>query len=282
MKNANHALASLPLALVDWRLPVYGADAVRLCAEYKIHALQLDFGGPGRAPNLNGYGRQDAILEACDLHNVRIIAIAGNQLNDIGLGSQFNRRDRQMVENLIVSILDVAHYLAAPLVFFPSFHKGLIRDEASLARTADVLRWTCKEASDRNIIVGNENDLSINLAKKLFAEVNAENFRFIFDCYNLIKAGYSPIELLSKMSNCFARQVHIKDGSHNKDGYTALGQGDGQLPIMLHTLMQENWVEYYVLENDYRYCDLTRLSEDLNWISGYFSPQRYKSKQATH
>jgi 2-epi-5-epi-valiolone 7-phosphate 2-epimerase len=265
----------MKLALADWRLPVYGSEAVSFCADYCIDALQIDFGGPGRSPSLNDYKRQEAILDVCVQHNVHIIAVAGNQLNDIGLGTRFDRRDTHKVQNLIVSILDVAHRLSAPLVFFPSFHQGIIRDQATLIRTAKMLRWACKEAHDRQLCLGNENDLSALWAKQLAIEVDAPNFRLIFDCYNPVKSGHRATELLKDLEGYFFPQVHIKDGFAGKDDYIALGSGDGDLAATLMVLFQANWVEHYVLENDYRHCKLQQLDDDLLWITHYLMEVRH-------
>ncbi len=261
------------LALADWRLPVSGSEAVRFCAEHHIKALQMDFGGPGRSPSLNDLKRQEATLEACAKYGIHIIALAGNQLNDIGLGSKLNRYEVQKLKKLIISILDTAYYFSVPLVFFPSFHKGIIRDEATLMRTAKMLRWVCQEAKDRRLCLGNENDLSIVWAKRLAAEINADNFCFIFDSYNPIKAEISVSKLLNEMGDYFAPQVHIKDGFYGEVGHTMLGSGDGELTATLAILNQAGWVKNYVLENDYRDGNLARLKSDLTWITHYFITQ---------
>jgi len=251
----------MSLALVDWRLPVCGVDAVRFCRTHQVDAVQLDFGGPGRAPCLDTREKQDAILEACAQYNIKITALAANRFNEIGLGSKRDRSDRRAVQHLIISILDVAKNFNVPLVFFPSFYQGLIRDQEILRETAQLLRWICQEAQDRDLSIGNENDLPVASAKQLIAEVNADNFYLIFDSYNLHKAGHSTIDFLIQMEGYFATQVHIKE-----DGKIKLGRGDGEITMILNQLNKYDWVEWYVLENDYRDNDITRLQTDLFWL----------------
>ncbi len=270
MSNTQTILTPASFALTDWRLPTSGVEAIRLCAENQINAIQIDFGGPGRSPCLDNSKRQELILEACDRYGVQITALAGNQLNDIGLGTEINRHDRKIVEDLIISILDVASRFSVPLVFLPSFRQGHITDQASLKRTANILRWACQEAQQRNIVLANENDLSGILARQLMAEVNMENFCLIFDCFNLVKAGHSAIEILTQMDGCFATQVHIKDGLIGKEGYMPLGQGDGQLKTILSALMKTTWAKLYVLESDYRDYKSLLLQNDLQWINQFF------------
>jgi L-ribulose-5-phosphate 3-epimerase len=254
------------LALVDWRLPVCGADAVRVCAEHRVDALQLDFGGPGRAPCLDDVRRQDAIMAACDEYGVNITALAGNQLNEAGLGLPHDSAGRLALQKIMISMLDLAKRFSASLVFFPSFYRGLIRDQETLGRTARMLAWACREARDRGLIIGNENDLSIAWARQLAAEVNAENFRLIFDSYNPVKAGHKTIEMLEQMSGCFASQVHIKDGIGSQDGKIRLGSGEGNIRAILARLVKTDWVERYVIENDYRDGELQRLADDITWL----------------
>ena len=270
------------IALVDWRLPVYGAEAVRFCAEHHVSALQVDFGGPGHSPSLDKRTRQDAILEACAEHKVHIISLAGNQLNDIGLGLRFDRYTSRKLQNLIESILDTANYLSVPLVFFPSFHRGAIRDIETLVRAAKMLRWACQEAKDRQLELGSENDLSVAWSVRLIEEVCATNFRFIFDCYNPIKAGHSAAKLLTKLEGCFASQVHIKDGFAGEDGKVALGSGDGNVKNILTALVQTDWAKDYILENDYRCSHPQALHHDIQWISHYLTWQRTQSKSSIH
>ncbi|GLW93243.1 hypothetical protein Aglo03_40590 [Actinokineospora globicatena] len=50
-------MTTTQIGLVDWRLPVSGPDAVVLAAELGVDGLQVDLGGPGRAPELDGVDR---------------------------------------------------------------------------------------------------------------------------------------------------------------------------------------------------------------------------------
>jgi len=111
--------------------------------------------------------------------------------------------------------------------------------------------------------------------------VNADNFCFIFDSYNPIKAGHSMIELLNKMKGYFASQVHIKDGVRGIDGLVNLNDGDGQLSRTLSELIQQNWINYTVLENDYRDGNQQRLESDIHWLSNFLNCSNttwYRSK----
>src|SRR3990167_5445016 len=174
------------LALVDWRLPVCGSDAIQFCAENGIGALQIDFGGPGRAPTLDNPEKQEAILNARSLYNITLLALSANQFNDIGFKFRLDQTGSKRIQKLIISILNVAYLFSVPLVFFPNFHAGIIRDRATLMLTASYFRWACREAQDRQLLLASENDLSVSWAKQLIDLVGSKNFRLIFDSYNYI------------------------------------------------------------------------------------------------
>jgi L-ribulose-5-phosphate 3-epimerase len=277
MKTITHKHHTAKLALADWRLPVHGVNAIHFCARQHINALQIDYGGNGRVPCLSDPGRQKDIISACMQCNVKVIALAGNQLNDIGLNIYLDRSDAKKVQNLIISILDTACCISAPLVFFPSFRQGKIQDYPALIRTAKILRWACREAQDRGLFLGNENDLKAKDAKILIEEVGSSNFRLIFDCYNPIKSGHSALELFESLHNCFASQIHVKDGLRKQDGNISLGNGDGQLATLLSALSEKNDIDYYVLENDYR-NNLPLLGQDIIWMASFIDKQQANMK----
>lgn len=257
----------VPLALADWRLPFRGAEAVRFAAWCGIDAVQLNFGGPGQGPGLDDFRRQDDIAEACAAHGVSVIAVAGNLLNDIGLSAPMDSPTGAAARKAITGTLDAAYRLGAPLAFFPSFRKGLIRGDDALDRTAEMLRWACAEAAKRSIAVANENDLGAGPARRLIEQVGHPRFRLVLDSYNPVRAGHRAVDLVAALGKHFAPQVHVKDGIAGQDGSVPLGDGDGDLRQTLAVLSSRDIAERYVLENDYRHGDPRRLVRDLDWLA---------------
>lgn len=267
------------LALVDWRLPVCGSDAIHFCAANGISALQIDFGGPGRAPTLDNQEKQEAILNACSLYNITLLALSANQFNDIGFKFKFSQAGSKQIQKLIISILNVAYLFSVPLVFFPSFHVGIIRDRATLMLTARYFRWACREAQDRKLLLANENDLPVSWARQLIDLVDSKNFRLIFDSYNYIKTGCSANQVLLELDGYFAPQVHIKEGLNLESGKVSFGHGDGNVFSIINTLQKKNWVKWYVLENDYRSCGLRMLHNDIKWIKNCLKISSHKKRE---
>ncbi len=256
------------LALADWRLPVHGHEAVSLCKTHQISYLQIDFGGPGRTPVLDSI-RQQQIYESSLEYSVQIIAIAGNIMNDIGLGLMASKEDEKKLKKLILSILDAAEKLSAPLVFFPSFRRSAIMNMEILKKTAEILRWTCQQAQARQLLIGNENDLDSSLSLNLVQEVSASNFRLIFDSFNPLVAKNSTFQLLKDLNIYFSSQAHLKDGLITQNVCTHFGDGEAEIEKILEALFGYSHIEYLILENDYRISSSLNLKKDIDWIKQF-------------
>ncbi|WLI10860.1 MULTISPECIES: sugar phosphate isomerase/epimerase [Pseudomonas] len=258
---------SMPrIALADWRLPFNGSQALGFTAWCGLHDIQIDFGGPGRAPSLDSVSRLRAIRDASIAHDVNVLAVACNQMNDLGLHSAVHSPVGEKVRSLVMQTLDAAAFLGASMVFFPSFRKSAIGDRQTLEATARLLQWACEQGEQRALLVANENDLDVQASRRLVEHVNQRNFRLILDTYNPVKVGVRPSTLILELPSVFASQVHVKDGRSGLDASVPLGFGDGSVAETLDTLRDIQSFDTYVLENDYRCGDPAHLQHDLGWL----------------
>ncbi|WP_158104592.1 sugar phosphate isomerase/epimerase family protein [Amycolatopsis kentuckyensis] len=257
------------LGLAEWRLPAAGAEAVHRTAAAGAGGLQLDFGGPGRGEWLDAPGRVRAVRDAAVTSGVRLLAVAGNHLNDVGLTTA---PARPIVERL----LDAAHALEVPLVFLPSFRRSAIDGPAAFERTARVLAWAAAEAEARGLRLASENVLAPHRATELAERVGSPAFRLLLDTFNPVKAGLRPEALVAGAGPLLADQVHLKDGPPDVGATPALGDGTGRVHSTLDALREHAVpVRALVLENDYRDGDPGRLATDLAWArrrARWFSP----------
>ncbi|MXQ68298.1 TIM barrel protein [Actinomadura rayongensis] len=245
------------VGLAEWRLPASGAASVRAAAEAGADGVQLDLGGPGRGPWLDAPGRTDAVRAAADATGVRLLAVAGNHLNDVGLTSAAARP-------VLVRLLDTAVALGVPLAFVPSFRRSAIDGPDAFAATAATLRWAAAEAEARGLLLGSENVLPCGKARELARRVASPAFRLVLDCYNPVKAGLRPDCLAACCGDLLADQVHLKDGPPDTGASPPLGTGTAGLDATLGALRRVP-VRALVLENDYRDGDRARLAADLAW-----------------
>lgn len=250
---------SCQVALAEWRLPVSGVEALRLARTVGADGLQLDLGGPGRGEWLDGPGRIDAVRAEAESTGVRLLAVAGNHLNDVGLMSP---AARPVVERL----LDTARALAVPMAFVPSFRRSAIDGPTALKRTAEVLGWAAAEAEARGLVLASENVLTGEQARALVRQVASPAFRVVLDTFNPVAAGLACEVLVAELSDVLADQVHLKDGPPAVGATPPLGTGTGRLDDTLRALREHGVpVRAAVLENDYRDGDRARLLADLRW-----------------
>ncbi|WP_426235942.1 sugar phosphate isomerase/epimerase family protein [Pseudomonas sp. TWP3-2] len=267
MMFADQPNAAAPrIALADWRLPFTGSQALAFTAWCGLREIQLDFGGPGRAPTLDNPSMLRAIRDAGVRHAVSVRALACNRMNDLGLHHPAHSTTGEEVRTLVCKTLDAAAYLNAPMVFFPSFRQSLIRDRETLDASARLLEWACTQGAQRGLLVASENDLDVASARQLVTQVERSNFRLILDSWNPLKAGVQPLALIEQLHPFLANQVHLKDGRHDLEASVPLGLGDGAVADTVAALQRLHTVDTYVLENDYRGGDPAHLQHDLGWL----------------
>ncbi|MBE3014678.1 sugar phosphate isomerase/epimerase [Microbispora sp. NEAU-D428] len=248
------------VGLAEWRLPASGAEAVRLAAAAGADGVQLDLGGPGRGEWADAPGRVDALRAEAEARDVRLLALAGNHFNDLGLIAEPG-----VVRPALERLLDAAVALGVPLVFVPSFRRSAIDGPDAFARTAEVLRWAADQAEGRGLVLANENVLPAERARALAEEVGSPAFRLVLDTFNPVKAGLRADALVAPLAGLLADQVHLKDGPPDAGATPLLGSGDGGLDDTVDALREHLAVHAFVLENDYRDGDRARLAVDLAW-----------------
>jgi sugar phosphate isomerase/epimerase len=249
------------IGLTEWRLPAAGIEAVRLAASLGADGVQLDLGGPGRGEWIDAPGRIEALRAEARHRGVRLLALAGNHFNDIGLTSEL-----RIVQPLLERLLDAAVALEVPFVFVPSFRRSAIDGPASFTRTTQALRWAAAEAQNRGLVLANENVLTGEQARALADAVSSPAFRLVLDTFNPVAAGLRADSLVATLADLLADQIHLKDGPPEQGASPLLGTGDGRLEQTVDALREHRVpVRALVLENDYRDGDTARLAADLAW-----------------
>ncbi|WP_053732551.1 sugar phosphate isomerase/epimerase [Nocardia sp. NRRL S-836] len=244
------------IGLVDWRLPVTGPDAVSLAARLGVDGIQLDLGGPCRAPALDAPERLRSVRKAFSRTGIAPLAVSVNTLNDIGITVADAAAE---VRQVITRALHAAVELGAGLVFLPSFRRSAITGPRQLARTAEVLRWACAEAERRGLLLASENVLQPSELRLLIEQVGSSAFRIVLDTGNPAKAGLDPVEVIRAAGDTLADQVHLK----NPDDRLPLSVN---APAVLGAIRELEHTDVFVLENDHRDGDLRRLGADLEWV----------------
>ncbi|WP_344056781.1 TIM barrel protein [Sphaerisporangium rubeum] len=254
------------VGLAEWRLPSSGAGALRLAAQAGADGMQVEFGGPGRGEWADAPGRVAVLREAASAANVRLLAVAGNVLNDVGLPAPPGGPAETRVRRLLTRLLDTARDLGVPLAFVPSFRRSAIDGPIAFTRTARALAWAAREAHARGLVLASENVLPEAAACRLVATVASPAFRLVLDTFNPVGAGLDPAGLTAGLAPALADQVHVKDGPPATGDTPPLGRGQGRLDATLAVLGRHRVpVRALVLENDYRGGREHLIAADLAW-----------------
>lgn len=254
------------IGLAEWRLPRSGPDALRFAARAGADGVQLEFGGGSRGEWADAPGRVSRLRETAAAGGVRLLAVAGNVLNDLGLPAPPRGPEEARVRRVLVRLLDAAVGLEVPLAVVPSFRRSAIDGPVTFARTARMLAWAAREAETRGVLLANENVLPGPQARALVEAVASPGFRLALDTFNPVEAGLDPVRLVSEVATSFAGQVHLKDGPPSVGDAPALGAGSGNLEATLAAVGRHMTdIEALVLESDYRAGPPDRLAADLAW-----------------
>ena len=252
------------VGLAAWRLPVSGTSAIEFAAQAGVAGIQLDLGGPGRGEWIDRPGHIAALRRCASDHGIRLLALAGNHLNDVGLAAAASSMAGNRVRALLHRQLDAAYRLGVPLAIVPSFRRSAINGMDALQRTIEVLAWASDQAAECGLQLANENALPARLARRLVRAVGSPVFRLVLDTYNPVAAGLDPAGLVVELSSWFADQLHLKDGLPAAGNTALLGDGNGELAATLAAVGRCRFrTRYLVLENDYRDGDLARVAADI-------------------
>ncbi|BCH57139.1 hypothetical protein RvVAR031_pl04700 (plasmid) [Agrobacterium vitis] len=249
-----------------------------LAAQLGVDGIQLDLGGPRRAPWLDEPKRLHELQLTLAGSGLVPLAISANVLNDLGLTAKEGTSLANDVRNVIIRALNVAAELGVDLVFLPSFRRSAITDPPTLTRTAEILRWACDEASQRKILLATENVLAPKQLRTLMALVDSSNFRVVLDTGNISNLGADPVAILRTAGAALARQVHIKN-TNDQQPLRA------PAPAVLNTLAELRQssvpINAMILENDYRNGELNRITADIGWLRDQLAAQSNNSMAAS-
>jgi len=277
---------SAPLVgLTSWRLPGTWRAAIARCASWGADGVQLEFGGLGRGPWLDDPGTLAALRAQARDRSVRLLAVAANCLNDIGLAAPRGTAQARAVDAVLCRALDTAADLSVPLVLVPSFRRSAIVDGDAFDRTVDALARAAAGAAERGLVLAHESVLPPRRARALLDRVGSPALRLALDTLNPVEAGQDPVEFVDALGDRLADQIHLKDGPPGSGESPLLGAGGAAVGATLDAVRRTGVaVRALVLENDYRDGRRDRPAADLAWArrqAAVFPPARPAGRPLT-
>lgn len=121
-----------------------------------------------------------------------------------------------------------------------SFYMDRDRQEEYREEVVSRLKKMAAYAHDNNIMLLHENEGGIygekaENCRKLFEQVNMDNFRAVFDPANFVVAQEEPFDVSFPLLSEYTEYIHVKDASWDKTIHPA-GEGDGRIRDILAQL----------------------------------------------
>lgn len=237
-----------------------------------LTAVQVPIGTPEDVARLDRSSWRDGIRQRCGESGVRISCLALNIVEHIAIcGKRSNAMTRRQFRAIFSAALEFASEASIPLIYVPSFGVSEMITHDCLLETAELLARSAESASQLRIEVASENALGPAATSRLIDLVALDNFKILFDVFNPLRWGHSPMDIVAANFDSFASQIHVKDGRLPGYGNVALGSGQGEIVRIVRELRWRGFDGMFVFENDYRKgtgCDLRTDVQTMRMIWG--------------
>lgn len=262
--------SGIALGVTAWSLDGRGSEAVHEAATLGFDTIHIDSGDLDGDLRLDDDAVRDRYVQACRARGVSVGAIAGGDLNDLGLTSPAGSRNAERCWDSIRVAVDAAVDLEVPVVFLPSFRAGEIRDDAGLRRTAEVLAAACDYAGARPVMIATENTLSVDGNLRLLRAAARPDLRILLDTQNPALWGHPVASMVDALWSQLAPQVHVKDGVDGEMGNAVLGEGASDFAATADALRRHGFTGALVSENDYHGARSVNAKRDIAVLTAVF------------
>ncbi|HEX2469494.1 MAG TPA: TIM barrel protein [Candidatus Limnocylindrales bacterium] len=244
-------VARISLGVTAWSLDGRGPETVERAAALGFDTIHLDSGALDGDLRLDDDAVRERYRRASRACAVTIGAIAGGDLNDLGLTSPAGSRNAARCWDSIRIAIDAAAAMDVPVVFLPSFRAGEILDAAGLHRTGEVLAAACDYARSQPVTIASENTLSVAGNLRLLEAAARPELRILLDTQNPSLWGHPVAPMVDALWPYLAEQVHVKDGVDGAMGSAVLGEGTSDFAATAAALRHHGFDGALVSENDY-------------------------------
>jgi len=180
---------------------------------------------------------------------------AGIRVSSLGspLGKSDLTEDLQIFLDRADYIIDIAklfetQYIRMFSIWMPKDEDPSIHREEVLSR----LREAVKLAEKREVIFLHENEKAIygdtpERCLDILKTINSPNLRAVYDPANFVQCNCDPKEAFDLVKD-YVVYMHIKDADRESQENVPAGKGDGQIPLILKTLLAGGYDGFISLE----------------------------------
>lgn len=188
------------------------------------------------------------VHEQVTLAGVRVSAI-GSPIGKIAITDEFAPHLLAFEKALHVAQQFATPYIRIFSFFIPEESKPTTFRDEVLRRLHELVRL----AERSGIILLHENEKHIygdtpERCLDILHSIGSPNLRMAFDPANFVQCGVRPMIDAYPLLADFIEYVHIKDALFEGGCVVPSGQGDGDLPTLIHTLKQRNYTGFLSLE----------------------------------
>lgn len=89
----------------------------------------------------------------------------------------------------------------------------------------------------------------------IITSCNSPNLKLVFDPANFVQCGVKPYTDAYPLLEPYIYYVHIKDATYRNGSIVPPGQGDGEIPDLLNSLLKKGYESFFSLEPHLKKAD---------------------------
>jgi len=240
------------LGVCEWCLPVRGPALLKAIKSCGLDAFQVDTGLFEEGVPLSFPEVQDAYLAAAGDAQVELRCAGNNALCTYGMVHPESSEKHSAAKEIIRKSIEAAGAMNIPILMLPSMFDGFISDEDGFRNTAEMLKWACRYAMDKGVVISWENVLGAEENLRMLEAVGQTNFGIGFDTQNPHGlAGHYVPDMIRKLSG-HINLLHIKDGTGANLGVEHYGDGDSGFLESAKAIKESGFDGCIISENMYK------------------------------
>ena len=246
----------IKLGAVAWGLPGGGLYAARTAKEAGLDGIQLELGSYEAGYPLSQREVMEGYQEDRERYGIEYPALV---LNDVMVHEFIHGRNTEngaIAYDQIDLGIETAEKLGIDRIMIPNFLENLIRNEEHTENTKEALRYACRAAAPKGIMILTENALDSEAQIRMLEELNEPNLKVHFDTQNFkFNFDMDQCKQLQGLYLWMDSVLHTKDGIENP-GDRLLGEGNTDFFGQMRYLRQQGFEGWIVTENYYNLMPL--------------------------
>lgn len=251
-------MKNIKIGAVAWGLPGGGSYGPKIAAMAGLDGIQLELGSYEAGYPLSQREVMEGYIEDRERYGIEYPAIVLNDVmvNEFIEGAK-TEHGRIAYDQMALAI-EVAAQMKIDRIMIPNFLTNLITKPEHIRHTADALKYACRLAKDKNILILTENALDYREQAALLEEVSEPNLKIHFDTQNFkYNFDMDQCEQLEGLYPYMDSVMHTKDGVENP-GDRLLGEGNTSFYRQMELLKNKGFEGFIITENYYNLMPLRK------------------------